>query len=231
VSNPSTVIIALGASTAGGIATSQAVAGAGNLTLNGSLVTSGVAQMDVARRVLIASAGADSAIVFTVYGTDRNGNTQSETVTGVASGSSQYTKLDYITVTRIAVSGATAGNITVSTNGVGSSDWVVDDFLATTWELAGGISVASGTATYTLEYTYDDPNKTGTSLVVSPSQWSMEPASYVPALVWPYATIIGAGGNNEFAFPNKPIFAHRVTVNSGTGTVVMQSIQSGAPVY
>lgn len=181
--------------------------------------------MDVARRVVIASAGADSARTFVLTGTDRYGNTQSESITGVASGSSQYSVLDYLTVTSVHVDAATAGAITVGTNGVGSSEWVVDEFLGTVWALAGGISGPAGT-TYTLEETYSDPTKTGTSLVASPYQFAMEPRGYVPPLVWTHTGIVGATGNTPFDYANHPVFAHRLTVNSGTGEVVMESIQA-----
>jgi len=220
----------LGAAASTGVAQSQTPLLAGNLTLNGSLVTSGIATTDVARRIQIASTGADSAIVFTVVGTDRYGNAQSETVTGVANGSPQYTARDYKTVTRIGVSGATAGAITAGTNTVGSSDWVIADLYATTWDLAGGIAGPAGT-TYTLEETYDDPNKTGISLTPAPYQFSLEPASYSPPLVWAYPAIIAASGMSRFDFSNHPIFAHRLTINSGTGRVTMQTIQSGSPAW
>lgn len=210
-----------------GIATAQAVSAAGPLTINGSLASGGVATMDVARRIIIASSGADSAKTFTVTGTDRNNNPQSEVITGVATPTPVQSVLDYKTVTSIVASAATAGNISAGTNGVGSSDWVVDDFMRRHyWALAGGISSPSGT-TYTLEHTYDDPNKIGTSLVISPQQFSINPASFVPPHVWGYAGIVGASGDNQFRYADQPIFAHRVTINSGTGQVVMQSIQGG----
>lgn len=227
MSNPSTVILQLGAAAATGIALSQAVAGAGPLTINGSLASGGVATMDVPRRIIIASAGADSAKTFTVKGTDRNGNPQGEVITGVATPTPVQSVLDYKTVTSIVASAATAGNISAGTNAVGSSEWVIDDFMRRHyWALAGGISGPTGT-TFSLEYTYDDPNKTGTSLVISPQQYAVEPASYIPALVWAYSGIVAQSVAKEFLFANQPIFAHRVTVVSGTGQVVMQSIQGG----
>jgi hypothetical protein len=50
MSNPSVVTLQLVALVANGIALSQTPGAAGNLTLNGSLVTAGVAILDVARR-------------------------------------------------------------------------------------------------------------------------------------------------------------------------------------
>ena len=226
MANPSVVIVQLAAAVANGIALSQAVGGTGNLTLNGSLATGGVATMDVARRVLIATAGNDVARSFTVYGTNRNGSAQSEIVTAIPNTTSKATALDYKTVTRIAVDAATAGNITVGTNATGSSDWVPDDFMAVSWDLAIAVSV-NGTATYTVEHTYDDPNKPGASLVPDPYQFSIEAKSYVPPLAWPNATLTAQTTSKEANYAGQPIFAHRLTVTSGTGQVVMQTIQSG----
>lgn len=226
MSNPSTIALQLAAAAATGIATAQAVSGATPLTLNGSLVTSGVAVMDVARRIIIASSGADSAIIFTVKGTDRNGNSQSETITGVATPTPVQSVLDYKTVTSITPSGATAGNISAGTNGVGSTQWIVDNFLARFWALTVAISAAAG-VTYSLETTYDDPNKIGPSLTPAPQQFSMNGNSAVPPHVFTLTTTVGLTLDNQITFPDQPIFAHRLTVTAGTGQAIMWSIQAG----
>lgn len=232
-SNPSTVILSFVAGSTNGYATSQAVAGAGNLTLNGSLVTSSVGIADRARRVIITSANAgDTTQTVTVTGTNQSGATISNSVTlnGTAG---IVTALDFATVTQIALSAATAGNITAGTSTgattalpIGSSVWQVDNFLSRFWALAGGITGPAGTS-YTLECTYDDPNDIGSSLVVAPQQFAMNPASFIPPHVYPHPTIANVSGDNQFDYANHPIFAHRLTINSGTGQVVMQSIQAG----
>ena len=225
MSNPSSISYSLVAAVSNGIAQSQTPLAAGNLTLNGSLVSGGVATMDNARRISIASTGADSAIIFTVNGTDRNKNPISQTVTGVATATGAVaTTLDFLTVTSVAVSGATAGAITVGTNSTGSSPWVVDNFLAHFWALAGGITAAANT-TYTLEHTYDDPNAQGVPVV--PQQWSMAAGGAYPPHVYAFAGIVAASGDNQFTYANQPIMAHRFTINSGTGTVTMDSMQAG----
>ena len=228
MSNPSTLTLKLAAAVSNGVCLSQTPAGAGALTLNGSLVTAGVATLDtIARRVAIASTGSDAAVVFTLTGTDRGGNTQSETITGVTSATTQTSLRDYLTVTSVTSSAGTAGAITVGTNGVGSSTWVVDNFLARFWALAGVIVGPTGTV-YTLEFTYDDPNGQGAvSLTDYPQQWSMNAGSNVPANAYAFSAITSQQGTNSFTFANQPIFAHRLTVNSGTGQVMMQSIQAG----
>jgi hypothetical protein len=229
VSNPDTTFIQLPAAVANGISTSQTPGGAGNLTITGSLATGGVANLVVARRVIITSSGVDSARVFTVFGTDRNGNPISEVVTGVTT-TPVMTFRDFLTVTRISVDAATAGAITAGTNGTGSTEWIVLNFLCVSWSLGGGVTAPAGT-TYFIEVTFDDVNKIGTSLVATPQQFSMEALSFVPPKAWP--TSAAALTLDQFLTfttnpqPLFPIFAIRVTVVSGTGLVVMQTIQSG----
>lgn len=226
MSNPSTVSIALVAAISNGIAQSQAPTAAGTLTLNGSLVSNGIAVMDTARRILISSTGADSAVVFTLFGRDRFGNFQSEQIKGVANGASQYSLGDYLVIISITNSAATAGNITVGTNGVGSSVWVVDDFLSKSWGLSGGITGPTGT-TYTLEHTYNDPNSFVGQSIPGAQQYSMTPGGAVPPHVYTYNGIVVASGDNQFVYSSWLIFAHRITINSGTGLVTMDSIHSG----
>ena len=91
MSNPNTTIIQLAAAVANGVCLAQAVAGAGALTLNGSLVTGGVGVFDVARRVVTASTGADAGVILTIVGTDRYGNSQTEAVTMVSSPAVAFT--------------------------------------------------------------------------------------------------------------------------------------------
>jgi hypothetical protein len=227
MSNPSTVSLQLAAAVANGICQAQAVAAAGNLTLNGTLVSGGVATMDVARRVLMASSGNDAAVVFTITGTDRNGNVQTETLTGLNAAATAFTVRDFLTVTRIAASAVCVGNITAGTNGTASTVWVQDNFTSECWMLSVGVVIVSGTATYTVEHTYDDPNRIGTSLATPPEQWSETPGGFTPALPWSHPILVGLSATAEGTYDNKPVFAHRLTITAGTGLVAMQSIQAG----
>ena len=211
-------------SSANDIALSQTPGAAGALTLNGSLVTGGVGIMDVARRVIVNSTGNDASVIFTVVGTDRNGNVQNSTVTGL-NVSNGFTALDFLTVTAVNSSAATVGAITVGTNGVGSTAWQVDDFLARYWALSVWLTGPAGT-TYTLETTIDDPNAQANSGVTDQEQYSMHPGCFVPAKAWPDPIISGVSGDNHANYPGNPIFAHRLTITGGTGKVSMQSIQA-----
>jgi len=124
---------------ADGICTSQTTSAAANLTLDGALTatingnsvyapsvssTAETADAAWARRIAITSDANDSGITFTVYGTDVNGKALSETVTGPSS-TVIYTTSSisavFKSVTRIATSAATTGNITVGTQTTSAS--------------------------------------------------------------------------------------------------------------
>jgi len=97
------------------ISTAQAVAGAGNLTITGTLATAGVATLDVPRIVRVTSSDAgDTTQTATVYGTDVYGVSMSEAIAfnGAATISG---KKAFKTVTRVAISAALAGNASVGT--------------------------------------------------------------------------------------------------------------------
>lgn len=94
-----------------GIAAAQARGAAGDMTINGALASGGVATFDVPRCVIIDSANAgDTTQVATVYGTDVYGETLVENITFNGTTAVQGNKA-FKTVTRIAISAATAGNI------------------------------------------------------------------------------------------------------------------------
>lgn len=212
----------LAAASSNNIALSQTTGGAANLNINGALASGGVATLDTPRRVLITSAGNDSGITFTVTGTNHTGNPIRETVTG-ANTSSVYTLQDFATVTRIATSGATAGNVTVGTNGVASSPWKVITFEFGSTNLAFGVTV-SGTTNYSIEYTYDNPNNNQANM-----QGQGNGGSYpTPPTAWALAALSNKTANADGSI-GTPIYAWRLTLNSQTnpGFATATGIQSG----
>lgn len=93
------------------IAAAQAVSGAANLTINGSLATSGVATLDVARNViLVSSSGTDSTQTATVTGTDYYAVPTVETITLTGTTAAQGLKA-FKAISKIAMSASTVGNI------------------------------------------------------------------------------------------------------------------------
>lgn len=182
------------------ITTSGATAGA--VTVG----TSGTSTLDYARRIIITSGGNDTGITFTLSGTDWAGNLISEAITG-ASGAAASSVLDYKTVTSVYASAATAGTVTVGTNGVAGSPWVrFDDFAATSQTTIAAI--VSGTVNYDVQTTMDDPNRTPSPTTKLGMTWlgSLDTA------------VVGATSSKSSFFAYTPIYA-RVLLNSGSGSV------------
>jgi hypothetical protein len=151
------LILTMAAPIANGISLSQKPSSGGvqALLLNGSLVVNGVAILDVPRQVAITSSGNDSAITFTITGTNYLGITQSETLLGPNTGT-VASALYYSTVTSITVSGNTTGNITVGTNGAATSPWFPMNY--NRYPVSSQICDLSPGAvlTYTVQFTGDD---------------------------------------------------------------------------
>jgi hypothetical protein len=158
---PVVTTIIIDAPVSNGIATAQSLASAGSLTLNGSKVTGGVAILGTAstgaRRVIITSVGDDSTLTWTITGTDRNGQTQSEALTGATAGATVQSVLDYLTVTSITSSKLTAGNVTAGTNTVASGPWVPWDKYPSNFQVSLYYNPLTGTnVTAQVDVTYDD---------------------------------------------------------------------------
>lgn len=153
--NPIRFTYTLGAASANNISTSQSLGAAGNLTITGSAASGGVATLDVQRRVLLTSAGNDSGLLFTVYGTNQGGQKIVDQFAG-ANVAAATSNLDFLTVTRIAGSGATASTVTAGTNTSGSSPWQMIDRALTPISIEGYASVVSGSPTYEIDWTLDD---------------------------------------------------------------------------
>lgn len=203
----------LAAPSANNIALSQTPSGTTALTLNGSLVSGGVATLDTPRRVLVTVSADESAKTLTFTGTTFANSPVTETLAMPASGMA-YTVLDYKTVTSIVPSGSFAGAITVGTNGVASSAWIAFDAWA-----APNITFqanASGTVNYTAQQTVDDPN--------SPTN-AVAPAS----VKWVNASdVISATGISQSYYPFVPAYG-RILLNSQTnpGYVTATYLQAG----
>lgn len=207
---PISVDVQLATADDDGIAQSQTPGAAGNLTLNGALVSGGVATLTTgpaARQVLITTAANESAKVLTIYGTDANGNTISEQVAGpnATTGTTvQYFK----TVTRVAVSAAFTGAVTVGTNGVGGSRPIALD----QWASSTGLQVnIAGTVNFTVQSTNDNLNTTSGELVT----W----------IDYPAAALAAATASAQGSYSPSPAFI-RLKINSGTGASSLTARQS-----
>lgn len=206
---PIVLTAVLAAADADGIAKTQTPLAGGNLTLNGDLVSAGVATLTaagIARQVILTFAGADAGRTFVIYGTNATGNPISETLAGASSGVSTSV-LYYRTVTRISVDAATADALTAGTNGVGVTRWASLNYDAQPFNLSIG-AVLSGTANFTGQYTYDQ--------VIGTTE---------PTL-WADANLTGKSASAQSSLV-LPVSFYRVKINSGDGTVTTTLLQAG----
>lgn len=192
------------------VAAAQTPGAAGNLTINGSLASGGVATMDTARRILITTVSDESAKTLTLYGTDWNGNLVSEVITGPNATTAQSV-MDYKTVTRVAVSAAFTGNVSVGTNGVASSRWVSLDNYG--WAQIALQCDVTGTANGTVSQTVDDVLNLSSPYL---AKWVNHPDT----------NLVGFTANVQGNYAAMPSFV-RVTLNSGSGSISMNVLQAG----
>ena len=202
----------LASAAADGIA--QAQNPASTFTLNGALVSGGVAQLGAPRRVLITTTDDETGVTFTVTGTNRAGDVLSEDLAGV-NNTTTYTALDFFTVTSVTNSTTLTGNVTIGTNGVGGSPWVMLD----PWALpAVAVQLnVSGTVNYTLQQSLDDPNDPTNPTTAASMTWIDSADTEVVAATTAQQT--------NYAFTPRYV---RVLLNSGAGSATATIIQSGS---
>lgn len=186
-------------------------------TINGALATGGVATLDVARRVLFTPVGNEASNTFTITGTNASGLAQTEILTG-ANAVSFYSNLDFKTVSAISCSAAASGAITVGTNTIASSAWVrFDEFALSQVAIQ---CTATGSVTYTVQQTLQDPNSATNPVAPYSVAWinSSDTAA------------VNASGSIQTSYQYAPIFA-RVTLSNGTGSVSGTFTQFGVAPY
>jgi hypothetical protein len=147
-------------------------------------------------------------VVFTVTGTDDQGRTISEDVTGI-NGSSEVTVLNFATVTQIAANDAFASDVEVGTTGVGASQEVPLDQYISPFNVSLFLGII-GTVDVTVQFTGDDVFGDAPG----PFSW----------LDHPNLTNITADDDATFI---SPVSACRLLTNSGVGTAVLRIQQAG----
>lgn len=127
------------------VCAAQAVAAAGNATINGSTASGGVATLDCARAIQIVSSSTDTTQTVTLTGTDYWGQAQTQLLTLNGATAVVSTKT-FKTITKVAVSAALVGNLSVGTADVFGLPYRVTDagyLLRTGW--AGAVADNAGT--------------------------------------------------------------------------------------
>lgn len=203
----------LASASATNIRTASSIGSAGSVTLNGSLVSGGVATLDKPRRVLFTFAADETGHTYTLTGTNWGGNTIGETIAGTTAGT-VASVLDYATLTGVTTNSASTGNVSIGTNGVAASPWVQFDRYA-----ISGVAVqlvASGTVNWTLQQTLDDPNSTVHPVQPQNMTW----------FACADTSAVAATGSVQTNYLFPPVWA-RILLNSGTGSVAGTFIQGG----
>lgn len=198
-----------------GIALAQEPVAAGNLTLNGTLATGGVATVPTGQQIVgVYSAANIAARVFTIYGTDDEGKAISEAVTGVNAGTVS-TSLNFKTVTRVAVDAATTADVEVGITGVSATKPIPLDQHVSPFAVALFLQIASGdTVNVTVQYTPDDV-------------FDLTAVTTAGGIVWtahPNLTGKAADADSNLAFPAAAV---RLIVNSGTDPAELIVRQAG----
>jgi len=131
-------------------------AGVGNnaaLTIGGALASGGAVALSHGRIVTILSAGNDAAKSFTVVGTDVNGDSQTESITGANAGTATGSKY-FRVIASITAVGNPAGDVSAGINTA-----VADVIFAGRSRLQGVNLVCSGTAG-NVDFVNTSPNGT-----------------------------------------------------------------------
>lgn len=204
---------------ADGICTSQSPVGAGALTLNGVLVSGGVASTTnaTAQPVSITSSGNDSGVTFTVVGIGPDGHTVTEAGITGPNTTTVTTTYAYKQVNSVSISGAATGNITVgweATSGM-TTPTIPLDVNQNPFNVTLQFDLRAGTMTVDAEYTLDNPWSTTNGLDVDG--------------VWTVVTGLDdktADAVSNFAFPVTAV-RFRQTVGSATGAAQCTVIQTG----
>ena len=124
-----------------GISTVAAVANNAALVIGGALASGGAVALNAGQLVTILSSADDSAISFTIVGTDIHGDALTESLTGATAAATVTSAAFFKTIASITAVGDPAGNVTA---GVSSS--CADVIFAGRARLKGTYIVNSGTA-------------------------------------------------------------------------------------
>lgn len=202
---------------ANGVALTQTPVNTTDLTIAGSYATAGVATYPFATYVTFTSTSNLSTVTFTVTGTNSAGQVVTSAIVGpnntTVTGVVQFktiTKIAVATVTTFSTEKVVVGGAAV---GVGNGDWwPMDIYNPNQVTTISCNIVGSGSVTYSVEYTNEDPFDTSITQL---------------AVAHPTAALTGAS-TDQTAFTTTLMRAVRVNVASGSAgtlrtTVVQQS--------
>lgn len=191
-------------------ASSTALVNASGTVAAGTAFTQVTTVLDAQRRVLFTPLGNESSNTFTIRGTNGAGFPIVEALAG-ANATTFASSLDFKTVSTIIPSVTTASTLSVGTNGTGSTLWHYVDWGVTPTNIEAS-AVVTGTANYSVQYTYDDPNNL--------------PAGVSAPQPFNHPTMVNATTTLDGPI-NDPVMAVRLFLNSGGGSVRFTVMQAG----
>ena len=140
-----------------GFSASAQVANNAALVLGGALASGGAVTLGSARTVSITSGGDDSGISFTVVGTDLDGVSLTESITGADTGAATGSKF-FKTIVSITAVGDPAGTVIAGTTAVAA------DIVFGGRTRFKGYSIVSGGTAGVISFLNGEPNGGGTAL-------------------------------------------------------------------
>ena len=188
------------------VAAAQLLNASGVITLNGVLVSGGVATLTVPA-VLTAFSEKSATVNFVVTGTAPGGAPQTETLAVTASGTVTGS-LSFATVTSVVASAPTSATISVGNGVPGYTAWIPLD-IYTPNQVTNISAKTSGTVNYSVEYTNEDPFDRSIQQLAVPH---------------PNASLTAASGD-ETQFTTTLMRAIRLKINSGNGSVRFTCVQ------
>ncbi len=225
-----TATIQLAAANAAAVCAAQTPAAAGPLAVNGTNAASGVAVLDVARRVLVTTAANETGKTMTVTGTDRERNPIRE-VLALPNAGTVFTAQDFLKVTSVVISAAAAGAITVGTSVMASTRWMRLDTMVGVFAATAAVNFAATTASVTVEVTNDQVDKQTVDReagVMDMSFAGLPYSAFVPPAPFSAAGATAVSADT-LAQISTPVRAIRLTVLSGAtnGPVRLTVQQAG----
>jgi len=210
MSQPISKTYTMVAADANGVCLSQTpAAGASvlqSLTIAGALASGGSVTLDAAQKGSITGGSNESGRTFTFIGTDINGRSLSEEVTG-PNATVVYTTGNFLTITGVTVDGDTAGAITIGIDDAMESNWIPLNTFISPFEYSYSVDI--GTATFVVESTIDN----------------IQDASITPAV---FADVAASGSSDVTGSSTAPVTAIRLKVTAfTTGDIAFKVLQSG----
>ena len=195
---------------ANGVCVDQTTGEAANLLINGALATGGVATIAEAQIMSIEGSGDNSGITFTITGTDSDGKSHSEVVTGSNAGTAVSTTY-FKTITQIAASDAVTGNVEIGplkANGAVTKTYCLN-YLKPDFGVGLYVTLEGSAAmTYTVDHSEDYPFDSYTNGYQSDATWRA--TSGLSSLT--------ASDESNIAFPCHAVRLRQSASTSGTMT-------------